>query len=141
MAGMNLEKLVFDADGGVTVELKAELIVANPKSFLVSVPVTVTYQGERKEGGLTYDLGKQHFITALTDFFPGAAGQYNPDVGSFMARIYSTLLNRDNVKVREQGTDSNGQPVNKLYPTYSLYRLELVEREKKALEEKIDYEK
>ena len=138
---MNLEKIVFDAEGGVIVELKPEMIVVNQKSALVSVPVSVSYQGKRKEGGLTYDMGKQHFITALSDFVPQAAGQYNPDVGSFMARMYSLLLDRGHVKVRERSKDSNDQEVEKLYPTFSLYRLELLEREQKALKEKISSEK
>lgn len=130
---MTLENLVFDAEGGVKVKLKPELVVEN-ESFLASVPVTVTYNKRSKNGHLTYDLGKQIFITALTDFFP-VAKDYNHDHVLDMARIYSALLETGHIKVREQRYDSvaDQHVDHKVYSNFKEYRKELLKRQLEAI--------
>ncbi len=99
---MTLENLVFDAEGGVKIKLKPELVVDSDDFIFsfASVPVTVLYHRKNKKGHLTYDLHKQIFITALTDFFPEATS-YNHEHVLGAARIYSALLEQGHIKVRE----------------------------------------
>jgi|SRR3989344_6298881 len=128
---MKLEKMVFDADGGIKVELRPELIVLQyaGSNYLTYVPVSVSYEGQEKEGGLVYDPPTKHFITPLTDFFPEAAA-CNTEVGSYLGRIYSSLLQQGGVKVREQVYDfANDQWVDSnIFPTFNMYQAEVISR-------------
>ena len=139
---MTLEGLVFDAEGGVKVELKLELVVdSDLGSFLASVPVKVTYQGKIKDGYLTYDKGKKIFITALTDFFHEATS-YNHQHVLEIAKTYTDLLADGRVKVKEEFRDHESGQVNevKTYETYHRYRVEVAKRELVELQrgEKLD---
>ena len=127
---MALEKILFDAEGGIKVVLTPELVVhKDSPSYLVLVPVMVMYGKEKRKGNLVYDLGKRCFITALTDFFP-EADNYNREQVHEMAKLYSFLLERGNIKVKEMELDdgSNGWKEHQTYDNFHDYQIRLAER-------------
>lgn len=90
---MTLERLVFDLGGGVTVELKPELLIRDQSfhSSLGYVPAAVKHNnGKRKNGHLKYNWNENSFCSPLTDIVATAA--CDPEQINEMGRLYGVLL-------------------------------------------------
>ena len=103
---MVLDKLVFNVGKGVSVELKPELlVVSGPRLsglFLPYVPTKISYENIVKERLLNFDFNRVE-INRLEDFF--AEGERKPAYDfqqvEEMAQIYSDLLHKGHIKIRE----------------------------------------
>lgn len=111
---MGLEELAFDVEG-VKVIIKPELQMyhqnAEHDPYIGKVPVKVQYNlndGTKieAEGFLRYDLGKNTFIDALTDFVPTDSNDTKlmkryAEGMSEVVRVYSLLLYVKDLKTRK----------------------------------------
>lgn len=100
---MALDKLVFDVGKVVSVELKPELLVRRDlKLFLPYVPTKISYENIVKVRFLNFNVNHVE-INKLDDFF--AEGERKPEYDfqkvEEMAQIYSDLLHKGHIKIRE----------------------------------------
>ena len=98
---MALEKLVFDVDEGVTVELKPELLVREDLGLAGTyVSATLTHRGQSQSCLLNYNLSRVYFY--LEDFqYEHNADMIDNSQAGEMAQTFSNLLCKGFIKVRE----------------------------------------
>lgn len=132
---IGLEGQIYFMQGRVQIEVKPEAVVLiDDHSALLSVPVVVYSRDRQKVGHLTYDAGKQIFITALTDFFPEADEgdpELNHSAMMHVAGKYSAMLDLGHVKVREVlHRDEEGKVLEEnVYESYYDYLVSVGQRE------------